>query len=493
MGTKEKKDKKDKIQDGVEKYLEIMNLYSTTDFGVNSDFAKKFDAFCRVRRNEEWRKAFFDLFKEVSKEPAMADFRTILAELHTRLAKLNDAIHSTIEASFASKMLHTVNPDMPIWDSIVLSKLNLSEKVLPYKMNRLTTEARLNKCEEVYNELKKWYETDEATTLEAQFDKEYPEHKEDIGRTKKIDFMLWGKEDEPEKNVIHELLKKHFKDFGKKSWYTGFYADVPRTLDYTEYLLSLNDEDVKTGIWNSMTYKLENEFPELKPLVDSSEQYPLLKAFIKEREDAYYHFGPVNQPIEAERILLKPMPDGDAKFIFESIKQDHAIIPTFWNCYPDDSVIDESFSRAFLYRSRLAFFPGYFGIYLANVETPIGYVGLMEYAKNEHGKSIFNIEYYILPAYRHNGYAKDACRVVLQALADKRINGAKETTRNDVYTSEPFDPFLVLGRCQKENEASKHILESLGFVYDGLIYENHFRYDGELLQEHIFHLAFNEN
>ena len=491
MGTKEKKDK---IEEGIEKYLKIKDLYPKTNFNVNSDFAKAFGAFYRVRRNEAWRKTFFDLFKEMKEKPDKADFKTILAELHTRLSKLNDAVHSTIEASFVSKMLHTVNPDMPIWDSIVLSKLDFAKEVQPYKMRGLhDDEARLNKCEEVYNELKKWYETKEASALEKQFDAKYPEHKDEIKRTKKIDFMLWGTEDEPEKNVIHELLKKHFEDFGEKGWYTGFYADVPRTLDYTEYLLGLNDEDVKTEIWNSMTYKLENEFPELKPLVDSSEQYPLLKAFIKEREDAYFHYIPANQPIEAERILLKPMPDGDAKFIFESIKQDHAIIPTFWNCYPDDSVIDESFSRAFLYRSRLAFFPGYFGIYLANVETPIGYVGLMEYAKNEHGKSIFNIEYYILPAYRHNGYAKDACQVVLQALADKRINGAKETARNDVYTTEPFDPCLVLGRCQKENEVSKHVLESLGFVYDGLFYEKHFRYDGELLQEHSFHLVFNEN
>ena len=59
MGTKEKKDK---IQEGVEKYLEIRTLYDKTDFDVNSDFAKKFDAFYRVRRNEEWRKKFFQLF-----------------------------------------------------------------------------------------------------------------------------------------------------------------------------------------------------------------------------------------------------------------------------------------------------------------------------------------------------------------------------------------------------------------------------------------------
>ena len=62
-------------------------------------------------------------------------------------------------------------------------------------------EARLNKCEEVYSELKKWYETEEATTLEAQFDRDYPEYKDKLGRTKKIDFMLWGTNNENEKSV----------------------------------------------------------------------------------------------------------------------------------------------------------------------------------------------------------------------------------------------------------------------------------------------------
>ena len=213
MGTKEKKDK---IQEGVEKYLEIRTLYDKTDFDVNSDFAKKFDAFCRVRRNEEWRKVYFELFEKVKNKSVAANFRTILKELQ-------DKTHRT-EASFTSKMLHTVNPDMPIWDSIVLTKLGFAKEVQPYKMNGLSDEARLNKCEEVYNNLIKWYEGKDAEKLEKQFDADYPEYKDKLGKTKKIDFMLWGTEDKLDKVFDkYEAVYKHIlSSFYPSLGNTGF-------------------------------------------------------------------------------------------------------------------------------------------------------------------------------------------------------------------------------------------------------------------------------
>ena len=208
--------KNDRITKGVRDYLEIMNLYQNTDFGVDSDFAIKFDAFCRVRRNEAWRKVYFELFEKVKNKSVAADFRTILKELQ-------DKTHRT-EASFASKMLHTVKPDMPIWDSIVLSKLDFAKEVQPYKMSGLNDEARLNKCKEVYNKLIYWYKEEDAEKLEKQFDTDYPEYKDKLGRTKKIDFMLWGTEEkldkvfENYKSIYQRILSSFYPSLGK----TGF-------------------------------------------------------------------------------------------------------------------------------------------------------------------------------------------------------------------------------------------------------------------------------
>ena len=206
----------DRITEGVRDYLEIMNLYQNTDFGIDSDFAIKFDAFFRVRRNKEWREIFFKLFAEVKRgnETRPSDFKTILEALHMLLNELNQkapqSVRSTIEASFASKMLHTVNPDMPIWDSIVLSKLDFAKEVQPYKMSGLNDKARLNKCEEVYNKLIDWYKGEDAEKLEKQFDTDFPEYKDKLGRTKKIDFMLWGTEEKLDKVFDkYEAVYKH--------------------------------------------------------------------------------------------------------------------------------------------------------------------------------------------------------------------------------------------------------------------------------------------
>ena len=182
----------------ITEYQDVMHYYKSTNFAIDCEFAKAFDAFYRVRRNKDWREVFFKLFAEVKNEPVMQDFKTILAELHSRLAELNKqssskkVVRSTIEASFVSKMLHTVNPDMPIWDSIVLSKLGFAKEVQPYKMKDLSDEERLNKCEKVYNKLIDWYKGEDAEKYKEQFDMDYPEYKEKLGRTKKIDFMLWG-------------------------------------------------------------------------------------------------------------------------------------------------------------------------------------------------------------------------------------------------------------------------------------------------------------
>lgn len=233
MGTKEKKDK---IKEGIEKYLKIKDLYPKTNFNVNSDFAKTFGAFYLVRRNEAWREEFFKLFDEIRSKSVTPDFKTILETLHLRLKKLNEkapqTVLSTIEASFVSKMLHTVNPDMPIWDSIVLSKLGFAKEVQPYKMNSLSEQARLDKCEEVYNRLIYWYKGEDAEKYKEQFDMDYPEYKEKLGRTKKIDFMLWGTEDR---------LDKVFKNY--KAIYqnilSSFYPSVGNT-GFQERNLTVN-------------------------------------------------------------------------------------------------------------------------------------------------------------------------------------------------------------------------------------------------------------
>ena len=287
---------------------------------------------------------------------------------------------------------------------------------------------------------------------------------------------------------IDVLLREKFEDFGENDWYCGFYEDKPETLDYTEYLLGLHDYEIETAIWNGFSYDIEKDFPKVKAIVDSSDCYPLVKAFIREREEKYYHCAFLDQQIKSERLLLKTMPDPDASYLFESIQNDHAAIPLFWNCLPGDAKKIRYYEFSFLDRTRLFRFPAYFGIYIADIATPIGYVGLAEYSTNEQGRSIFNLEYYLLPEHRRHGYIKEACQAAIEALKQRKILKPQETEREDVFTTKPFDPILILAKCYFGNESSKHVLESLGFVYEGIAYETYFRYTGEPMLEHHYHL-----
>ena len=97
-----------------------------------------------------------------------------------------------IEASFASKMLATLKPEMPIWDSIVLSKLHIKPSQNPDK------EKRLRKTVEIYNDIIGWYarfeQSPEAQRFVEEFDCAFPEYK-GFSKMKKIDFLIWSSGD----------------------------------------------------------------------------------------------------------------------------------------------------------------------------------------------------------------------------------------------------------------------------------------------------------
>ena len=88
-----------------------------------------------------------------------------------------------VEASFSSKMIATLNPQMPIWDKYVLQNLGLKAPY-SYAKNRLTKVVRL------YDQIIQWYDTEEAKHCLEIFNQHYPNV--EMTDTKKIDWILWG-------------------------------------------------------------------------------------------------------------------------------------------------------------------------------------------------------------------------------------------------------------------------------------------------------------
>lgn len=167
-----------KRENDIRRYLEIIQKADTPD---NAEFQRAYDAFYRVRRNEAWRAEYFRLMADFQKRTTPT-FGEILLRLYQATGQ--------IEASFASKMIATLDADMPIWDSRILKVLNL-------KLTGKTPELKLSNAVILYDRICRWYkaflQTENAKNMIRQFDSEFPEF-QNMSSMKKIDFILWAGE-----------------------------------------------------------------------------------------------------------------------------------------------------------------------------------------------------------------------------------------------------------------------------------------------------------
>ena len=162
----------------LQKYLYLIENCYKTDISSDRQYQKAFNSFYIVRRNENWRNTYYSYFEQV-KNTGLG-FEQILMHLYHHCG--------SVEASFSSKMLSTIDPTMPVWDQYIIKNLNIS---LP----SLNDSHRLNKIINLYGSLVEWYAqflgTEEAKTWIGTFDASLP-HYSHISSVKKIDFFLWS-------------------------------------------------------------------------------------------------------------------------------------------------------------------------------------------------------------------------------------------------------------------------------------------------------------
>ncbi|MBO4478844.1 MAG: hypothetical protein J5774_00600 [Clostridia bacterium] len=166
-----------------EKYKKLIYDLLKTDVSTNADYQKNFNGFFKVRKNKDWQKEFYSLFESVKTK--RLTFADIITEIYRRTG--------TVETSFSSKMLATINPNMPICDQFVLKNLGL-------KLTETDPEEKLKKAIALYDQIQKWYaaylKTDNAKECLKFFDDNFADYKW-MTDVKKIDFFLWNiREDE---------------------------------------------------------------------------------------------------------------------------------------------------------------------------------------------------------------------------------------------------------------------------------------------------------
>ena len=131
-----------------------------------------------VRRDEAWRKIFYDYFEKI-KFYKKITFEEILKYLYKKTG--------IIEASFSSKLPAVINPNMPIQDQYILNNLNL-------KVEGYTKEERLNNTIKVYDEIinieNKLLNKKDIKQAILSFKKEFKEY--NLTDMKILDYFIWN-------------------------------------------------------------------------------------------------------------------------------------------------------------------------------------------------------------------------------------------------------------------------------------------------------------
>jgi hypothetical protein len=165
-----------KIGVGLQKYCWIQNNIHKCDVSLDPTFQTRFNGFYKVRRDAVWRRQFYTLL-----ETRKVSGITFPEALHALLVAT-----SRLEASFASKLVATVHPDMPVIDKCILNNFRLR---LPY----YSSSNREKRCIDAYNQLCETYRaligSAEGVMVCEKFLNQFS--RAQITDIKKVDLVLW--------------------------------------------------------------------------------------------------------------------------------------------------------------------------------------------------------------------------------------------------------------------------------------------------------------
>ena len=168
-------------------YLKTQELHNT-NVSTDIEYQKNYNSYYRVRRDRNWLKAYYD-FMEIHKTDHDISFEKILREISSVPHNAKNGTIKSIEASFASKMLATINPNYPIWDSQVIRALDIS--IDPTLIGEDKIMAYVEAYTKLTREIGDFIKTAEGLMCIKQFDATFP-NLTYLNSFKKIDYYLWN-------------------------------------------------------------------------------------------------------------------------------------------------------------------------------------------------------------------------------------------------------------------------------------------------------------
>ena len=181
---------------GLYDYQYIMNNWKNHK---NADFIQVYYSFYLsarggIMRKETNQKPYFDKLRECSPND---DLIKIICDLKEKME------NGSFEFSLATKLLHTINPTVPIYDSKVKEYLSMNEEVEfwwyrkkgMYGKPAKSGVTEIQKIEHDWNELNKWYSvfllSERGKKWIEWFDLNFTDFI-DISNVKKVDFIIYA-------------------------------------------------------------------------------------------------------------------------------------------------------------------------------------------------------------------------------------------------------------------------------------------------------------
>ena len=167
-------------------YIYISEEVHKSNFVASEEFKKAYNGFYKVRQKKQ---AWYDRYYSLMEQQASKN-----ASFEDLLWKMFQVNHS-VEVSFVSKLMATVDPNLPIWDQYVIRNLGYEKKW--QQSNKACAEQRIDLAAEIYEAIKQWYEkyicSEEGRACIHAFDQALPSYADKLTMVKKIDYLLWSK------------------------------------------------------------------------------------------------------------------------------------------------------------------------------------------------------------------------------------------------------------------------------------------------------------
>ncbi len=168
----------EKMKQGVHNYLNLLNLYQiSTDVSNDMHFQTKYKGFYSMgRKSKDFYEMYFTYMQLLRNcDISHISFEEIFSYIKSKTNRN--------EASFSSKLMHTIDNHSPILDRYVLQNLELYRQYLSKNTDKI---ALFYQMKNIINGMLL-----NSNDVINKFDHVFPNEATQITKEKKLDFILW--------------------------------------------------------------------------------------------------------------------------------------------------------------------------------------------------------------------------------------------------------------------------------------------------------------